>query len=121
MWGIRSSFRDWAAETTSYPREVCEMALAHAIENETEAAYRRGNLLIKRVRLMADWSKYCGKVMSANVNNVTSLREKALKIIRKHLLPPSKLLTLWTDDSHFVEVEKVANSECLLVSLGCPN
>mgnify|MGYP003978849841 FL=1 len=57
--GFRSSFRDWAAETTAYPREVCEMALAHAIESETEAAYRRGNLLIKRVRLMADWSKYC--------------------------------------------------------------
>ena len=72
--GFRSSFRDWAAETTSYPREVCEMALAHAIESETEAAYRRGNLLTKRTRLMADWAKYCDKNTPASANNVTSIR-----------------------------------------------
>lgn len=57
--GFRSAFRDWAAEQTSYPREVCEMALAHTIENKVEAAYRRGDLFEKRRRLMADWARYC--------------------------------------------------------------
>jgi integrase len=57
--GFRSSFRDWAAESTAYPGEVVEMALAHAIKNLTEAAYRRGDLLEKRSRLMEDWARYC--------------------------------------------------------------
>ena len=57
--GFRSTFRDWAAEQTAYPREVCEAALAHALKDKTEAAYRRGDLFEKRRRLMADWSKYC--------------------------------------------------------------
>jgi integrase len=57
--GFRSSFRDWSAETTNYPRDLCEMALAHTIGDETEAAYRRGDLFDKRRRLMADWAKFC--------------------------------------------------------------
>jgi len=57
--GFRSTFRDWAAECTAYPGEVCEMALAHAISDKAEAAYRRGDLFEKRRRLMADWAKYC--------------------------------------------------------------
>lgn len=57
--GFRSTFRDWAAETTGYPREVAEMALAHAISDKVEAAYRRGDLFAKRRRLMADWARYC--------------------------------------------------------------
>ena len=57
--GFRSSFRDWAAEQTAYPREVCEMALAHSIPNKVEAAYRRGDLLEKRRRLMQDWAAFC--------------------------------------------------------------
>jgi integrase len=57
--GFRSSFRDWAAERTSFPREVAEMALAHAIPNAVEAAYRRGDLLAKRRQLMEVWAKYC--------------------------------------------------------------
>jgi len=57
--GFRSTFRDWAAETTAYPDAVVEMALAHAISNAVEAAYRRGDLYEKRKRLMADWSAYC--------------------------------------------------------------
>lgn len=57
--GFRSTFRDWAAETTAYPDTVVEMALAHAIGNAVEAAYRRGDLFEKRTRLMADWSSYC--------------------------------------------------------------
>ncbi|RCW72424.1 tyrosine-type recombinase/integrase [Pseudorhodoferax soli] len=56
--GMRSSFRDWAAERTSYPREVCEMALAHAIENKVEAAYRRGDLFNKRAEMMAAWAGF---------------------------------------------------------------
>ena len=56
--GFRSTFRDWAAECTSVPNEVCEAALAHTIENKVEAAYRRGDLFDKRRQLMADWSDY---------------------------------------------------------------
>jgi len=57
--GFRSTFRDWAAECTSYPGEVCEMALAHAITDKVEAAYRRGDLFEKRRQLMLDWARYC--------------------------------------------------------------
>jgi integrase len=57
--GFRSTFRDWAAEMTNFTREVCEMALAHVVSNETEAAYRRGDLLEKRRHLMTDWARYC--------------------------------------------------------------
>lgn len=56
--GFRSSFRDWAAESTAYPREIAEMALAHTIENKVEAAYRRGDLLDKRREMMVEWSKF---------------------------------------------------------------
>lgn len=56
--GFRSAFRDWAAETTSHPAEVVEMALAHAIPNKVEAAYRRGNLLAKRRELMEAWAGF---------------------------------------------------------------
>lgn len=56
--GFRSAFRDWAAESTSFPHEVCEMALAHAIGNKAEAAYRRGDLFDKRRKLMEAWSAY---------------------------------------------------------------
>jgi integrase len=57
--GFRSTFRDWAAETTGYPNHVVEMALAHTISNGVEAAYRRGDLFEKRRLLMADWANYC--------------------------------------------------------------
>jgi integrase len=57
--GFRSTFRDWASETTAYPRDVCEMALAHAISSKVEAAYRRGDLFEKRARLMEDWAEFC--------------------------------------------------------------
>jgi integrase len=57
--GFRSAFRDWAAERTSYPREVAEAALAHKLADKVEAAYRRGDLFEKRRRLMAEWAKYC--------------------------------------------------------------
>jgi integrase len=57
--GFRSAFRDWAAECTNFPNEVCEAALAHVIENKAEAAYRRGDLFDKRRKLMEAWAAYC--------------------------------------------------------------
>ncbi len=57
--GLRSTFRDWAAEHTHYPPEMAEMALAHAIESKVEAAYRRGDMLAKRLAMMQDWADYC--------------------------------------------------------------
>jgi len=57
--GFRSSFRDWASETTGFSHEVCEMALAHTIANKAEAAYRRGDLFDKRRKLMEAWAGYC--------------------------------------------------------------
>jgi integrase len=56
--GFRSAFRDWAAERTNVPREVCEMALAHMVKDKVEAAYRRGDLLQKRVELMDAWAAF---------------------------------------------------------------
>ena len=60
--GFRSTFRDWAAEETSFPHEVCEMALAHAIGSKVEAAYRRGDLFEKRRKLMEAWASFCEPV-----------------------------------------------------------
>jgi integrase len=68
--GFRSSFRDWCAEQTNFPRDVAEMALAHAIPNAVEAAYRRGDLLVKRRQLAEAWSKYCTSPPVAGVNVV---------------------------------------------------
>lgn len=65
--GFRSTFRDWAGESTHHPREVIEHALAHQISNQAEAAYARGTLLDRRRRLMADWADFCagnGKVIA---------------------------------------------------------
>lgn len=56
--GFRSSFRDWAGECTNYPREVCEMALAHDERNQTEGAYSRSDFLDKRRLLMRDWVEF---------------------------------------------------------------
>ena len=70
--GFRSTFRDWCAERTAYTCEVAEMTLAHAIRNQTEAAYRRGDLFEKRRRLMSDWAKYCSRVPATA--NVVALR-----------------------------------------------
>jgi len=72
--GFRSSFRDWCAEMTAYPREVAEAALAHSLSNATEAAYQRGDLFAKRFKLMDAWSTYCltekkeGKTIPINKN-----------------------------------------------------
>ena len=65
--GFRSTFRDWAAEQTSYPSEVAEMALAHTISDKVEAAYRRGDLFAKRVGLMEEWASFCSSHSSEMV------------------------------------------------------
>jgi integrase len=57
--GLRSTFRDWAAERTAFPNHVLEMALAHKIPNAVEAAYRRGDLFDRRRKLMEQWAKFC--------------------------------------------------------------
>jgi len=62
--GFRSTFRDWAGETTTYPSGVCEHALAHKLIDKVEAAYQRGDMLVKRTQLMADWSEHCGTIQN---------------------------------------------------------
>lgn len=72
--GFRSTFRDWCAESVanSFPREVCEHALAHSLPDKVEAAYRRGDLLEKRITLMAAWANYCGTIPTTA--SVTAIR-----------------------------------------------
>ena len=65
--GFRSTFRDWASERTSYPRDVAEMALAHAIGDKVEAAYRRGDLFDKRLKMMRDWANFLAKPQPAKL------------------------------------------------------
>jgi integrase len=73
--GMRSTFRDWCSERTAYPRDVAEMALAHAIGDKVEAAYRRGELLEKRRRMMADWASFVtGPLPSAGVVELAARR-----------------------------------------------
>ncbi len=62
--GLRSTFRDWASERTNYPSEVAEMALAHAVSDKVEAAYRRGDLFQKRRQMMADWAGFLATVLT---------------------------------------------------------
>jgi integrase len=63
----RSCFMDWCHETTNYPKAVIDIALAHKIEDKTEAAYRRGDLFMKRANLMSAWAEYCRKTISPAV------------------------------------------------------
>lgn len=72
--GFRSTFRDWAAEKTAYPNEMCELALAHVVSDKVEAAYRRGDMREKRRRLMEDWAKFCASPAAAKAGNVVSIR-----------------------------------------------
>ncbi|MBI5791698.1 MAG: tyrosine-type recombinase/integrase [Rhodocyclales bacterium] len=73
--GFRSTFRDWAGETTAYPREVIEHALAHQLKDKAEAAYARGSLFDKRRRLMDEWCKFSSKVQAAGM--VTPIKGKS--------------------------------------------
>lgn len=71
--GFRSTFRDWAGETTAFPREVIEHALAHQLKDKAEAAYARGTLFDKRRRLMLEWATYCSTVKSAEGETVVPI------------------------------------------------
>ena len=73
--GFRSAFRDWAAERTSFPRELAEKALAHAVRNKVEAAYQRGDLFDKRRKLMDAWALYCRSAVGPK-SNVTSIHRR---------------------------------------------
>lgn len=65
--GFRSTFRDWAAERTTYPNEMAEMALAHTIGNKAEAAYRRGDLMERRRQMMNDWADFLDRMHTGGV------------------------------------------------------
>ncbi len=71
--GFRSTFRDWAGDHTSFPREVAEAALAHKVGNEVEQAYRRGTALAKRAKLMQAWANYCFTPVKSAGNNVVPI------------------------------------------------
>jgi integrase len=71
--GFRSTFRDWAAERTNFPRETAEAALAHTLRDKVEAAYRRGDLFEKRRKLMNEWSKFCAQETGL-AKNVVAIR-----------------------------------------------
>ena len=72
--GFRSSFRDWCAESTNFPRELAERALSHTLSDKVEAAYQRGDLFEKRRRLMDAWASFCARPVP--VAQVLSLLER---------------------------------------------
>ncbi|MBO0334944.1 integrase arm-type DNA-binding domain-containing protein [Sneathiella sp. CAU 1612] len=72
--GFRSTFKDWATERTNYPNEVSEMALAHSVGNKVEAAYRRGDLYEKRVRIMRDWGRFCARHETVFEDKIVTIR-----------------------------------------------
>jgi integrase len=74
--GFRSTFRDWAADTTNYPNHVVEMALAHTIRNPVEAAYRRGDLFEKRRKLMDSWAAFCAKALAGVAGKVIAISQR---------------------------------------------
>ena len=90
--GFRSTFRDWAAERTSFPSEVVEMALAHVVDDKTEAAYRRGDLFEKRRRLLDAWADYCAKQPTPSKGIVLKSDHGSHKSRRKYQSPPAGIL-----------------------------
>ena len=76
LHGFRSSFRDWCGEQTNFPREVAEAALAHSVGDAVEQAYRRGDALAKRRKLMDAWASYCSQPVSTSAT-VTPIRGSA--------------------------------------------
>jgi integrase len=75
--GFRSAFRDWCSESTNYPREVAEQALAHTIGDKVGAAYRRGDLYEKRKRLMREWGAFCAKAAPVERGRVVTTLQSA--------------------------------------------
>jgi integrase len=72
--GFRSSFRDWCGEQTNYAREVAEAALGHVLGDKVETAYRRGDALEKRRKLMDAWARYCATPIKTTGSNVMPIR-----------------------------------------------
>ncbi len=66
--GFRSTFRDWCAESTAFPHEMAEIALGHTVGDKVEAAYRRGDMIEKRRRMMNDWAEFCGRAETETTN-----------------------------------------------------
>lgn len=71
--GFRSSFRDWAAERTNFPNHIAEKALAHAIGDKVEKAYRRGELFDKRVKMMRQWADFLAKPLPVEGGQIEDL------------------------------------------------
>ena len=76
--GFRSTFRDWAGDKTPFSRDVIEMALAHAVGDATEQAYRRGRAVEQRRELMNAWAAYCERPPQAEADNVISIERKPI-------------------------------------------
>jgi integrase len=74
--GFRSTFRDWAAEQTSYPDEIRKAASGHAVGDAVKEAYQRTDLLEKRRRLMDDWANYLDEVSVVRNKQITPIRRK---------------------------------------------
>jgi integrase len=72
--GFRSSFRDWAAERTNFPREVAELALAHSVGTAVERAYQRSDLFAKRRQLADAWARFCAVPPTVTGEKVVTLR-----------------------------------------------
>lgn len=77
--GFRSTFRDWAGEVSNYPRDIAEQALAHVLENKVEAAYRRGDALEKRRKMMTDWAAYCSVEKTETMSDVFNRHQNKLQ------------------------------------------
>ena len=75
--GFRSSFRDWAAEQTSYPDEIRKAASGHTVGNQVQAAYQRTDLLEKRRNLMNDWANFLDRPPTSSTANITPIKRKA--------------------------------------------
>jgi integrase len=92
--GFRSTFRDWTSERTSYPHEMAEMALAHAVGDKVEAAYRRGDLFEKRRRMMEDWANFIAKpIESATVVPIAAATPSKPDLPERKIRKPVKRLT----------------------------
>ena len=76
--GFRSSFRDWAGNETSFPREVTETALAHVIGDKAEQAYRRSDALDKRRILMEAWAEYCEPEKDSKVLSISGKKRRGI-------------------------------------------
>jgi hypothetical protein len=71
--GFRSTFRDWAGESTNFPRELAELALAHVVAGKTERAYQRSDMLQKRHALAAAWARFCFMPPAAHAGEVVPI------------------------------------------------